>query len=266
MRTTKQNSANLKQIAGGMVIKQNDFVSTFKYELLDEQYVRLDSLNGKQATIILVRYKEDDAVHIAYQTSVTVKNGAVAFQINRTLEPATYIVEIKCEGYIFSSDNRTKLTVNRTGFVEEQPAENNQDKLVFDMTELNHYLNTLKNIDLDALVNIPQSIKDYATDDLNFVNDLKRDIQEKIVNRISSIKRLTRTFSLDYTEAALVLDELNKLNETVSDVFLEDEEISTLGHAKSIIENGTFDTQDDLDTELKVIKDFIAKVKQLGKE
>lgn len=112
-----KNSTNLKQVYGGTVIKQNDTQSVFSYELLDESYNRIEAVNGRTATIILVHH-EDNMLKIAYEATETVENGKVTFRITEKLEPKTYVVEIRCGGYIFASDNKMKITVTKTAFSE----------------------------------------------------------------------------------------------------------------------------------------------------
>ncbi|MBF0780522.1 MULTISPECIES: G5 domain-containing protein [unclassified Granulicatella] len=132
----KKNSTNLRQVKGGNVVKQNDIASIFTYELLNAENIRCDELNGQEAEVILVSHLDDGSTNIAYRQHITVENGSVTFTITQRLEPRVYIVEVKCGGYIFASNNRTTLKVNPSGF-EESVVEIKEEYLAYDTRYIN---------------------------------------------------------------------------------------------------------------------------------
>lgn len=99
------NNTNLHQVDGGTVIKQGDKSSPLAFELRDENEKAID-LEGKQAIVTLA--KEDV---ILFETVVVVVENKVSFTIDKVLPVGKYVLEISCEGYVFPSDRKTKITV-----------------------------------------------------------------------------------------------------------------------------------------------------------
>lgn len=103
------NSLNLRQIDGGNVIKQADFGSNFSYELLDERRNKIPELDGKTATIRLIK-----GGSIAYQTTKTVADSSVSFKLDKVLEKGVYTLEILVGDYVFPSNHAVKIRVEKT--------------------------------------------------------------------------------------------------------------------------------------------------------
>lgn len=95
------NTTNLAQFDGGCLIKQGDISSTFGFELLDENFQAIASLNGQEALVTLT-FKGSQ-----WSRRVTVENQSVVFSITDILPIGKYRLEISVGGYVFPSDNKT---------------------------------------------------------------------------------------------------------------------------------------------------------------
>ena len=95
------NTTNLAQFDGGCLIKQGDISSTFGYELLDENFQAITSLNGQEALVTLTLGNSQ------WSRTVTVENQSVVFSITDILPIGKYRLEISVGGYVFPSDNKT---------------------------------------------------------------------------------------------------------------------------------------------------------------
>ena len=95
------NTTNLAQFDGGYLIKQGDISSTFGYELLDEDFQAIPSLNGQEALVTLTLENSQ------WSKRVTVENQSVVFSITDILPTGKYRLEISVGGYVFPSDNKT---------------------------------------------------------------------------------------------------------------------------------------------------------------
>ena len=95
------NTTNLAQFDGGRLIKQGDISSTFGYELLDENFQAITSLNGQEALVTLTLGNSQ------WSRTVTVENQSVVFSITDILPIGKYRLEISVGGYVFPSDNKT---------------------------------------------------------------------------------------------------------------------------------------------------------------
>lgn len=104
----KLNATKLKRVSGGTVIKQGDRASEFVFELLDWQDEVMSKLDGQEATITLGTHKT-----VVYRTKATISEGKVHFHIDQPLPSYTYRLEIKVGGYVFPSDNQTRIRVER---------------------------------------------------------------------------------------------------------------------------------------------------------
>lgn len=104
----KTNSTNLKQVAGGDVIKQGDFASLFEYKLLDEDHRPVDELNGTDAKVTL--YNASGKVSI----DTTVTDSGITFKLAKPLPIGLYTVEVVAGGYVFPSDRRTTLEITQS--------------------------------------------------------------------------------------------------------------------------------------------------------
>lgn len=111
------NSLNLTSINNVTTVAQKDTASTFIYELQDENNLPIRTIDtrhtdGALATINLTRNGT-----VSYQTTSRVFDGRIEFNINRTLDPGTYVVEVhlSVEGftYIFPSDLGVKIIVTK---------------------------------------------------------------------------------------------------------------------------------------------------------
>lgn len=99
------NTTNLAQFDGGCLIKQGDISSTFGYELLDENYQAITSLNGQEALVTLTSKGSQ------WSRRVTVDNQSVVFSITDILPIGKYRLEISAGGYIFPSDKETHIKI-----------------------------------------------------------------------------------------------------------------------------------------------------------
>ena len=99
------NTTNLAQFDGGYLIKQGDISSTFGYELLDEDFQAIPSLNGQEALVTLTLENSQ------WSKRVTVENQSVVFSITDILPIGKYRLEINVGGYVFPSDKTTHIKI-----------------------------------------------------------------------------------------------------------------------------------------------------------
>lgn len=99
------NTTNLAQFDGGYLIKQGDISSTFGYELLDEDFQAIPSLNGQEALVTLTLGNSQ------WSKRVTVENQSVVFSITDILPIGKYRLEINVGGYVFPSDKTTHIKI-----------------------------------------------------------------------------------------------------------------------------------------------------------
>ena len=99
------NTTNLAQFDGGYLIKQGDISSTFGYELLDEDFQAIPSLNGQEALVTLTLGNSQ------WSKTVTVNNQSVVFSITDILPIGKYRLEINVGGYVFPSDKTTHIKI-----------------------------------------------------------------------------------------------------------------------------------------------------------
>ena len=99
------NTTNLAQFDGGCLIKQGDISSTFGFELLDENYQAITSLNGQEALVTLTLGNSQ------WSRTVTVENQSVVFSITDILPIGKYRLEINVGGYVFPSDKATHIKI-----------------------------------------------------------------------------------------------------------------------------------------------------------
>lgn len=99
------NTTNLAQFDGGCLIKQGDISSTFGFELLDENYQAITSLNGQEALVTLTLGNSQ------WSRRVTVENQSVVFSITDILPIGKYRLEISVGGYVFPSDKGTYIKI-----------------------------------------------------------------------------------------------------------------------------------------------------------
>lgn len=100
----RSNCTNLKQFEGGRVVKQGDSASLFGFALYDENWVPID-LDGQEATIHFVSKKGKTTFN------ATVQGSKVSFKIPKVLPVESYLVEVKCAGYVFPSDQNVRVDV-----------------------------------------------------------------------------------------------------------------------------------------------------------
>lgn len=110
------NTLNLIQAKGGVNIKQGDNKSVLEYELgynTSSDVMSDLQLNGKRAEISL--YNRND--NTIWSTTRTVQGNRVSFVIDKALGAGLYVLEIKVDGYIFPSDQKTYIRINEGGLV-----------------------------------------------------------------------------------------------------------------------------------------------------
>lgn len=99
------NTTNLAQFDGGCLIKQGDISSTFGYELLDENFQAITSLNGQEALVTLTLGNSQ------WSRRLTVENQSVVFSITDILPIGKYRLEVSAGGYIFPSDKESHIKI-----------------------------------------------------------------------------------------------------------------------------------------------------------
>ena len=99
------NTTNLAQVDGGVRVKQGDLSSTFGFELQDENFRGITSLEGQEALITLTKDK------YCWKTKALVKDQSVSFNLDSILPNGKYRVEISAGGYIFPSDRKTYIEI-----------------------------------------------------------------------------------------------------------------------------------------------------------
>nr|DAK83411.1 MAG TPA: hypothetical protein [Bacteriophage sp.] len=99
------NTTNLAQVDGGIRVKQGDLSSTFGFELQDENFRGITSLEGQEALITLTKGK------YCWKTKALVKDQSVSFNLDSILPSGKYRVEISVGGYIFPSDRKTYIEI-----------------------------------------------------------------------------------------------------------------------------------------------------------
>ena len=99
------NTTNLARIDGGDLIKQGDLSSTFGFELQDENFHGITSLEGQEALITLTKGKH------CWKTKASVTSQTVSFHLDSILPSGKYRVEISAGGYIFPSDRNTYIEI-----------------------------------------------------------------------------------------------------------------------------------------------------------
>lgn len=99
------NTTNLAQVDGGVRVKQGDLSSTFGFELQDENFRGITSLEGREALITLTKDK------YCWKTKALVKDQSVSFNLDSILPNGKYRVEISAGGYIFPSDRKTYIEI-----------------------------------------------------------------------------------------------------------------------------------------------------------
>lgn len=92
------DTTNLRQIAGGTVIKQADRSSTMSFILQDAIGREVD-LDGQTAQVALYTLKGK-----YWETSTQVKGAIVSFSLPGNLSEDDYILDISVAGYVFPSD------------------------------------------------------------------------------------------------------------------------------------------------------------------
>lgn len=102
------NSTNLEQVDGGFLVKQGDVASTFAFSLLDENHMPIPQLEGQEASITLTKDQEQ------VKKKAIVKNGTVAFNLDKILPVGLYRIEISVGGFTFPSDDSTQIRVTKS--------------------------------------------------------------------------------------------------------------------------------------------------------
>ena len=102
------NSTNLEQVDGGFLVKQGDVASTFAFSLLDEKHMAIPQLEGQEASITLTKDQEQ------IKKKAIVKNGTVAFNLDKILPVGLYRIEISAGGFTFPSDDSTQIRVTKS--------------------------------------------------------------------------------------------------------------------------------------------------------
>lgn len=106
------NTTKLKQIEGGIQVKQADNASLFSFLLLDANGREIN-LDGKEAQVVLYTKERN----LYWQTSTTAKGSVVEFLMPGNLVDGEYVIEISSAGYVFPSDELLVIKVNK-GFAE----------------------------------------------------------------------------------------------------------------------------------------------------
>lgn len=102
------NSTNLEQVDGGFLVKQGDVASTFAFSLLDENHMPIPQLENQEASITLTKDQEQ------IKKKAIVKNGTVAFNLDKILPVGLYRIEISAGGFTFPSDDSAQIRVTKS--------------------------------------------------------------------------------------------------------------------------------------------------------
>ena len=107
----KLNTLNLKQVKGGVNIKQGDCKSILEYELgYNDGSDIMSNLNldGKTATIKLYNKHRKTK----WSKNSVVEKNKVSFSISEALGLGLYTLDIEVDGHIFPSDGEAYVRVN----------------------------------------------------------------------------------------------------------------------------------------------------------
>ena len=85
---------SIRQVDGGSVIKSGDTSSVFKFEILDDDFVKKD-LTGTGKLAIF------NSKNVILYQDVEVENGSFNFKFDKVVAPGYYKLEIKLDGYVF---------------------------------------------------------------------------------------------------------------------------------------------------------------------
>lgn len=85
---------SIRQVDGGSVIKSGDTSSVFKFEILDDDFVKKD-LTGTGKLVIF------NSKNVILYQDVEVENGSFSFKFGKVVAPGYYKLEIKLDGYVF---------------------------------------------------------------------------------------------------------------------------------------------------------------------
>lgn len=119
------DTTNLRQIAGGTVIKQADRSSTMSFILQDAIGREVD-LDGQTAQVALYTLKGK-----YWETSTQVKGAIVSFSLPGNLSEDDYILDISVAGYVFPSDRDLIIRVVKgyADLMDKETAESTRDTL-----------------------------------------------------------------------------------------------------------------------------------------
>ena len=104
---------SIRQVDGGSVIKSGDTSSVFKFEILDDDFVKKD-LTGKLAIF--------NSKNVILYQDVTVESGSFSFKFDKAVAPGYYKLEIKLDGYVFPTGDfeiRVRPSFNPANSVPE---------------------------------------------------------------------------------------------------------------------------------------------------
>lgn len=119
------DTTNVRQIAGGTVIKQADRSSTMSFILQDAIGREVD-LDGQTAQVALYTLKGK-----YWETSTQVKGAMVSFSLPGNLSEDDYILDISVAGYVFPSDRDFIIRVVKgyADLMDKETAESARDTL-----------------------------------------------------------------------------------------------------------------------------------------
>lgn len=106
---------SIRQVDGGSVVKSGDTSSVFKFEILDDDFVK----KGLTGTGKLAIFNSKNV--ILYQ-DVEVENGSFSFKFDKVVAPGYYKLEIKLDGYVFPTGDfeiRVRPSFNPANSVPE---------------------------------------------------------------------------------------------------------------------------------------------------
>lgn len=119
------DTTNLRQIAGGTVIKQADRSSTMSFILQDAIGREVD-LDGQTAQVALYTLKGK-----YWETTTRVQGSIVSFTLPGNLSEDDYILDISVAGYVFPSDRDFIIRVVKgyADLMDKETAESTRDTL-----------------------------------------------------------------------------------------------------------------------------------------
>ncbi|MBF0714484.1 hypothetical protein HZY83_07325 [Gemella sp. GH3] len=204
------NSTNIKQIDGGQVIKQGDYSSNFKFNLLDENNNPVSDINGEKAAVVLC---DSQTSEVFYNRQSVVEDGAVEFKILERLPVGKYYVEIHAGGYIFPSNNKFRIVVNPSSKFEK--LKENNSYFDIDTAGIEAVITNYSKINYDGLPKvIVRSLKSKGDSVADLRLYLISKINDLLEEEAYGLEQNINISNLDFANYEKLLKTLNECDES----------------------------------------------------